>query len=116
MDTLAINRTSVFIAVRAFRRNTRIRTHAGEAATQVFSMKQNLLSLRSRPATSEGEAPSEKFSPLMEECVGLSLKLFDVVKKIGPLSENSSPHLVSQAGYGPASYMRDITYSQPLRR
>jgi len=27
----------------------------------------------------------------------------DIVKKFGPLLENSSPHLVSQAGYGPAS-------------
>jgi len=25
------------------------------------------------------------------------------VLKIGPLPENSSPHLVSQAGYGPAT-------------
>jgi len=43
----------------------------------------------------------EIFSPLLEKCVGNNLKILDIVKKIGPLSENSSPFLVSQAGYGP---------------
>jgi len=28
--------------------------------------------------------------------------MLDIVKKFGPLPENSSPSLVSQAGYGPA--------------
>jgi len=42
------------------------------------------------------------FAPL-EKCVGYSLKIMDIVKKFGPLSENSSPLLVSQAGYGPGS-------------
>jgi len=37
----------------------------------------------------------------LEKCVGHNLKLLDVVQKFGPLSENFSPLLVSQAGYGP---------------
>jgi len=41
-----------------------------------------------------GEAHLKFFSPPLEKCVGHSLK------NLG-LSENSSPHLVSQAGYGP---------------
>jgi len=43
----------------------------------------------------------KKFPSPLEKGVGHSLKLFDLVKKFEPLSENSSPHLVSQAGYGP---------------
>jgi len=42
----------------------------------------------------------ENFSPPREKCVGYSLKILDIVQKIGPLSENSSPLVVSQAGYG----------------
>jgi len=34
-------------------------------------------------------------------CVGHNFKLLDIVKNFGPLSENSSLLLVSQAGYGP---------------
>ena len=37
----------------------------------------------------------------MEKFAGHSFKLLDIVKKFGPLSENSSPLLVPQAGYGP---------------
>jgi len=47
----------------------------------------------------------ENFSPPPEKCVGYSLKILDIVKKFGPLSENSSPLLVSQAGYGPGNYL-----------
>ena len=45
--------------------------------------------------------PLEKFSPPLEKCVGDILSLLDTVLKIFPLSENSSPPLVSQAGNGP---------------
>jgi len=46
---------------------------------------------------------SENFSPLLplDKCVGHTLKLLDIAKKFGPLSENFSPLLVSQDGYGP---------------
>jgi len=47
-----------------------------------------------------GEAPLHFSSPL-EKCVGHSSKLLDIVQKYGSFSENSLPHLVSQAGYGP---------------
>jgi len=43
----------------------------------------------------------QKFSPSLEKCVGHSSKLLDIVQKIWALSENSSPHLVSQLGYEP---------------
>jgi len=48
-----------------------------------------------------GDAPLENFSPPLEKCVGHGSKLLDIVTKFGPLSENSLPFLVSQAGYGP---------------
>jgi len=42
--------------------------------------------------------PPRKISPLLEKCVGYSLKLLDIVQKIwAPLTKL----LVSQAGYGP---------------
>ena len=47
------------------------------------------------------EAPLENFSHLLEKCVGYSLKLLEIVQKIGPLSDKYLPLLVSQAGYGP---------------
>ena len=56
-----------------------------------------------RPGTRDGEAPLQNLSPppwknvLKVKTSGHSLK------KCGPLSENSSPPLVSQAGYGPVS-------------
>ena len=49
--------------------------------------------MTTRPVTSGGEAPPKIFFVPLEKCVGHSLK------NLGP-SENSSPHLVSQAGYG----------------
>jgi len=62
-------------------------------------------SLENRPVTrrAQGAAspPLENFSAPLEKCVGYSLKLLDIVQKIWALSENSSPLLVSQAGYGP---------------
>jgi len=42
-----------------------------------------------------------KFFAPLEKCGGHRLKLLDMFKKCGPLAENSSPLLVSQAGYGP---------------
>jgi len=48
-----------------------------------------------------GRSPLEKFLPSLEKCAGHNLKLLDTVQKLGPLSEHSSPFLVSQAGYGP---------------
>ena len=47
-----------------------------------------------RPVTRGGESPLEK-------CVGHNLKLLETGQKFEPLLENSSPLLVSQAGYGP---------------
>jgi len=46
----------------------------------------------------------QNLSPSVERCVGHSLKVLDIVKELWPLSENSSPALVSQAGYGPANH------------
>ena len=51
-----------------------------------------------------GETPPRKFFAPLEKCVGSILKLLDVFQKFGPLSQNSSLPLVSQAGYGPAKY------------
>ena len=60
--------------------------------------------LINRPVTrgKGGEAPPRKIFAHLEKCVGYSLKTVDKFKKFGPLSENSSTLLVSQAGYGPA--------------
>jgi len=56
-----------------------------------------------RPVTREGEAPLENFSPpLLEKCIRHSSKNF------GPLSENSSPLLVTQAGYGPGGRSKTV--------
>jgi len=45
---------------------------------------------QARKQGEQGAYPHIKiFSPL-EKCVGHSLKLLDIVKKFGPLSENSS--------------------------
>jgi len=49
-----------------------------------------------------GETYLQNFSPPLEKFVGHSLKILDIVQKNWPLSENSSPLVVSQAGYGPA--------------
>ena len=54
---------------------------------------------RGRPVT-RGAPPANCFAPL-EKCVGHSLILLDIVQTFGPLSEDSSPHLVSWAGYWP---------------
>ena len=59
-----------------------------------------------------GEAHPRKFSPLLEKCVGYSLKILDVVNIFGPLSENSSPLLVSQASYGPAAWHVIFIYTR----
>jgi len=47
-----------------------------------------------RPVTKGGEAPKKIFAPPWKN-------VLDIVKKSGPLSENSLPLLVSQACYGP---------------
>jgi len=46
------------------------------------------------------KTPTKFFAPL-EKCVDRRSKPLDIVQKTGPLSENSSPPLVSQACYGP---------------
>ena len=46
--------------------------------------------------------PKKHFSPSMEKSVGYSLILLEIVQKFRLFSENSSPLLVSQAGYGRA--------------
>jgi len=69
--------------------------------------------LLTRPVTRGREAPLKNFSPPLEKCVGHSLKLLDTVQKFGPLSENSSPLLVSQADYGPASHPPARSQVQP---
>jgi len=58
--------------------------------------------LLTRPVTRGGRRPPRKLFAPLGKCVGHGLKLLDIVQKIGPLSENSSPLLVSQAGNGPA--------------
>ena len=55
-----------------------------------------------------GRRPLENFFTPLEKYVGHSLKLLDIILKIGPLSENSSLLLVSQAGYGPDYKPYDI--------
>jgi len=50
-----------------------------------------------RPVTRGAQG---SFAP-WKNVFGHILKLLDVVKKFGPLSENFSLRLVSQAGYGP---------------
>jgi len=55
----------------------------------------------SRPVTRGSEAPLRKIFAPLEKRVGRSLKILDRVKKVGPLSENSSPPLGYKAGYGP---------------
>jgi len=57
-----------------------------------------------RTVTRGAKLPLENFCHPLEKCVGYGLKLLDTVQKCGSLSENSSPLLVSQAGYGPARY------------
>jgi len=59
-----------------------------------------------RPVTKGGDARIENFSPPLEKCIGYSLKILDITQKFGPLSEKSSPFLVSQAGYGPGAKSR----------
>jgi len=54
-------------------------------------------------------------SPSLERCVVHRLKLLDVVQKFGPLPENSSPLLVSQAGYGPVLTHSPDVMSQNAR-
>ena len=79
---------------------TKVRKGSGVAC--VFSNQlPHVLQARNQGGHREGEAPPENFSTLMEKFVGYILKLSDIVNKCGPLSENSSPLLVSQAGYGP---------------
>jgi len=51
---------------------------------------------------SGGRSPTRNFFAPLEKCVGHNLKILDIVQKIWALSENSSPLLVFQAGYGPA--------------
>ena len=48
-----------------------------------------------------GRIPPRKIFAPLEKCVGHILKLLETGQKFEPLSENSSPLLVSQAGYGP---------------
>ena len=47
--------------------------------------------------------PMKNFRPL-EKYFAHRLKVLDIVQKFVPLSENSSPLLRSQVGYGPAIY------------
>jgi len=58
-----------------------------------------------RPVTrgDAGEAkPLENFSPPWKNVLGIVQNCWmGIVEKVGPLSQNSSPPLVSQAGYGP---------------
>jgi len=68
--------------------------------------KDHLGQVLSRPVirgVQGAKPPLEKFSLPLEKCVGHSLKMLDIVQKIWALSENSSPLLVSQAGYGHGS-------------
>jgi len=57
------------------------------------------LSVMHRSVTSGGpggaKPPLENFSPLLEKCVGHSLKYWTLYKKCGHLSENSSLLLVT---------------------
>jgi len=53
------------------------------------------------------KSPPEEFLPSLEKYAGHSLEVLDIVSKFGPLSEISSPPLVSQAGYGPAADATD---------
>jgi len=67
-----------------FREEIQFRTFIAEACNQV-----------------RRNTPLQKFSPSVKKRVGHSLKSLDIVQKFGPLSENSLPRLVSQAGCGP---------------
>jgi len=49
-----------------------------------------------------GEALPRKFSPPWKNVLDIIKNIRHSSKILGPLSENSSPLLVSQAGYGPA--------------
>jgi len=53
-----------------------------------------------RPVTRAGEVPLEKFRHL-ENVLDILQNYWTHFKKFEPLSGNSSPLLVSQAGYGP---------------
>jgi len=64
-------------------------------------MKHMLQAISCALSSTYNQALEKIFTPL-EKCVGHSLKLLDIVKKFGPLSENASTPLVSQAGYRPA--------------
>ena len=63
---------------------------------------QHFLQLRNRPVTRgvQGGKDSYKFFAPFEKCVEQSYELFNTAKKVGTLSENSSPPMLSQAGYG----------------
>jgi len=61
---------------------------------------QNVLSRLQARNQGRETSPRKIFAPL-DKCVGHTLKLLDIAKKFGPLSENFSPLLVSQDGYGP---------------
>ena len=50
----------------------------------------------------DGKAPFRKMLTPLEKRVGHSFKIWDIVQKSEPLSENFLPLLVSQAGYRPA--------------
>jgi len=55
-------------------------------------------------SVTRGRSPLlEKFSPLLEKCVGYSLKVFDIVQKFGAPLRKLFPLLVSQAGYRPGT-------------
>jgi len=61
----------------------------------------SFVSLLRRPVSRGGEDPLQNISPPLEKCVEHRSKLLDSLKNLG-LSENSSPPLVAQAGYGSA--------------
>jgi len=52
-----------------------------------------------------GEEPLQIFGPSWKNAL-------DIVLKFGPFSENSSPRLVSKAGYGPECISPSYSYSR----
>jgi len=56
-----------------------------------------------RPVTREegSKPPLQTFSPPWKNLLGIAENYWTLFEKFGPLSENSSPRLVFQVGYGP---------------
>jgi len=66
------------------------------------SLAVRTLKTTTSPGVAEGEAPLQNFSPLWKNVLCIVENFWTYLKKLGLLSGNSSPTLVSQAGYGPA--------------